>query len=322
MFQAVPRQVLTSQSEMRDFSAFIRELSNQVWAHHQPSAPNMYHYTNAAGFHGIVEASSIHATHIAFMNDAEEYKHAVQMLWKVLDSEHNGLTEAQERIVRVMKDNLRRTEPANYYPVFVACFSMLDDDLSQWRAYGGQNAGFNIGVNINHMVHFARQWAETYDFVGYVMAAIYDEAEKIELVTTVANYVLSRYPVHEANQQAVNKEEYAQHWVTDFFSLASLLAPLMKHDKFKAEAEWRLVLTPLKTEHVHFRPKQGLISPYVKVGLKGQTFEGFDHPYRKVVVGPTRYGALNHLAAMSILSLKGHAGIEVGVSSIPYRDVS
>jgi hypothetical protein len=37
----------------------------------------LYHYTDAAGLKGIIESGAIRATHVAYMNDASEYLHAV-----------------------------------------------------------------------------------------------------------------------------------------------------------------------------------------------------------------------------------------------------
>lgn len=323
MFDAIPKQIQTSPDEMKAFSGFVGTLLGNVRARHRPSQPFMYHYTNAVGFCGIVDSMAVHATHIAYMNDADEYKHAVDLLLLVLaDAEQRKLSPAQSRIVGLMKENLMGTRPSNYYPVFVSCFSALDDDLSQWRSYGGQNAGFGIGFDINHMIYLTDQWRQSGSLMGYVTAAIYDEAEKLDIVKQVAEFAVNRYPTDEACKQSGDLKEYAQRWLADFFSLVSLLAPLLKHDKFNSEQEWRLVFTPFNATLVEFKPKQGLICPYVKVDLKSNSYENFNHPFRRVVIGPTRYTELNHQAVWSMLSIRGCEGITLDVSKVPYRDVS
>ncbi len=307
---------------MAAFSEFIGTLLGRVRLRHRAPQPNIYHYTDAVGLCGILDSKTIHATHIAFMNDADEYKHAIDLLVIVLSqAEALNLTEPQRRVVGAMKENLQKTRAPNYYPVFVACFSVLDDDLSQWRSYGGRNAGFSVGLGVNHMAHITDHLRESSECMSYVAAAIYDEAEKVEIVKEVVQFILKRYAADEAKQQG-DLNDYAQRWVIDFFSLAALLAPLLKHRKFEAEQEWRIVLTPVKSASVSFKPKQGLISPYVKIALDGPTYEGFDHPVRRVMIGPTRYAKLNHGAVFSMLSLRGYDGVKVDASKIPYRDVS
>jgi hypothetical protein len=40
----------------------------------------LHHYTDAAGLKGIVESGVMRASHLAYMNDASEYLHAVSLL--------------------------------------------------------------------------------------------------------------------------------------------------------------------------------------------------------------------------------------------------
>ena len=105
-----------------------------VWAlikssHQGQQVPDsLYHYTDAAGLKGIVESGVIRATHIAFMNDASEYLHAVSLLTDAIaEARMNENDPLRVSLLKEISDPVALTRPKDVGPYFVACFSTLRD---------------------------------------------------------------------------------------------------------------------------------------------------------------------------------------------------
>src|SRR5271166_1261085 len=78
MFDLLPQARLDKQ----EFASIQTKISALVAAARAalPPPSDLFHYTDATGLKGIVESGVLRATHVAFMNDASEYLHAVQLL--------------------------------------------------------------------------------------------------------------------------------------------------------------------------------------------------------------------------------------------------
>ena len=104
----------------------------------------LYHYTDKNGLLGIVKHNEVWATHHQCLNDTQEYLHAKGLVRDEID----WRLKAANSDSRLLLDTLRSTldghgnEDVNLY---VASFSADGDSLPQWRAYGGQTAGFALG---------------------------------------------------------------------------------------------------------------------------------------------------------------------------------
>jgi hypothetical protein len=103
----------------------------------------------------------------------------------------------------------------------------------------------------------------------------------------------------------------------------SLLAPSYKHEAFRHECEWRLVVNkphkPMPGQR--FRPGKSTLVPYVEVDLnRNLKFElSGKYMLRKVIVGPTPNPELAVEALLSLFTAKGHE-VEIEPSSIPFRN--
>ena len=60
-------------------------------------------------------------------------------------------------LLATMEDKLRKPQ-LEAEGWFVACFSEDNDDLSQWRAYGGGEGGYAIGFNSLHLRKLGNQF--------------------------------------------------------------------------------------------------------------------------------------------------------------------
>ncbi len=92
--------------------------------------PVLYHYTTPSGFLGITETGTIWATGIHYLNDSQEFHHALSLFASELRrraSESPDKNQFFEWLADSVK-NIRELK------IFVCSFSQDQDLLSQWRA--------------------------------------------------------------------------------------------------------------------------------------------------------------------------------------------
>src|SRR5262245_57640525 len=134
MFDFLPQKPIPPDED----SAIQRKVWDLIKALHRPRPmpDTLYHYTDATGLKGIVESGALRATHIAFMNDASEYLHAVSLLVQnIREARARTLSPLQIKLLDGMEPPVAGTRPEHVAPYFVICFSAEENSLNQWRAY-------------------------------------------------------------------------------------------------------------------------------------------------------------------------------------------
>src|SRR5438128_1429876 len=96
-----------------------------------------FHYTTAAGLEGIVREAKLRATNFSFMNDPSELQYGRDLIQEVLTDRLNASVGNEETFLEYVGINFTSEMLSE---VYVCCFTKLEDDLSQWRAYGGSVA--------------------------------------------------------------------------------------------------------------------------------------------------------------------------------------
>jgi len=114
----------------------------------------LYHYTTVSGLEGILSSSTLFATHIGYLNDAEEMKHGVSQIEQILSRTSDLVAataikrpEYGDQVLDYI-DQLRSEFTSSHHQSlvkqpYVTCLSEMSDQLSQWRGYGG-NGGYAI----------------------------------------------------------------------------------------------------------------------------------------------------------------------------------
>ena len=109
----------------------------------------VWHYTNGAGFLGILQSATLYATQVASLNDVREtkyatdlYKDAVKGLLKEKADDPDAVTFLNAVLEFVKEEPDSPTHGTSKF--FVTCFSADEDDVTQWDRYGGDN-GYAIG---------------------------------------------------------------------------------------------------------------------------------------------------------------------------------
>ena len=110
----------------------------------------VYHYTDTQAFKGVVEKKELWATEFRYLNDSLElvytWKAFVERLEQLAEQpgEHRQAYTAALEALRLQNAiDLMGFDDA----MFVACFSELEDALSQWSRYGANGRGVALGFD-------------------------------------------------------------------------------------------------------------------------------------------------------------------------------
>ena len=108
--------------------------------------------------------------------------------------------------------------------------------------------------------------------------------------------------------------------IQELFSFVlSEIAPLYKHEAFKDEKEWRLILKSLASPApsatgIKFREGQSMLIPYREADLRSISTAFI----KSVTIGPTPHKELS-MKSIKLLRSFGIEGCEVKHSKVPYR---
>lgn len=293
---------------------FKHEILNSVLSKTPPAL--LYHYTDQNGLLGIVKNPNkeIWATHHQCLNDTQEFLHAKGLIDDEIGKRCLDANPDSRSLLEAMRSSLNGpgNEDVNLY---VASFSEDGDSLPQWRAYGGQTAGFALGFWGDRLLLPER----------FTMArCIYRPEEQCEVVKAIVAEVLERTLEQIPALDLPNARLTVS--VGLRFELHTF-ALIFKHEKFKEEKEWRIfspVLMDFKPAYpvgdeinLDFRQGKSMLIPYQRVPLRDDknTF-----PLHEVVVGPNPNKEQSHRSLQSLLNSQGLVAARVRSSEIPYRN--
>lgn len=288
----------------------VEDMLTKVYS--EPPPEVLYHYTTQAGLLGILEKQEIWATHTQYLNDHTEYLHAVKMVQDRLDF----LIKQNRLITPVFDNELLESMRDGLYGIQGQCvcvFSLSNkkDSLSQWRAYGGENGGFAIGISAMTLDAMCNKHSLK------LGKCIYEIDEQQLLVEQLVDAML---------KEAQRLRKAGTPWRDEIRKIMTncmnRYAPLLKHKSFSEEEEWRLISGPIApfASGLKFRTGISTLVPYYPISL--EVFEGKKFIPETVVVGPT---PKPDEAAHSVRLLLVRRGMEewplekVEVSNVPYR---
>lgn len=291
-------------------------------------APNtrLWHYTNFKGLEGILRGT-IWASSLGYMNDTEEFHHGTNVALEVLQHElalalrgdYGGIGSGiYDRVVSAPQQEILRNG------IFVAALSTEEDDLSQWRAYGGTSGPmFSIGFDPGALERRAMKSRFELQEVKYKKQ---DFVPDVRLALQVSiNELLEGIRSSRVTPQDVPM------WAATFAIELLMLAPLYKHEKFEAEKEWRLVLRqpvdgkPLELK-LNFRQSGSLVVPYFAIPLhqpiEDMADEGtnVESPITAIMIGPSPHPDENLFAIRQMAGNSGLRSARITNSQIPFRN--
>lgn len=280
----------------------------------QPRPSVLYHYTDLAGFMGIVRSKQIWATDTRFLNDVTE----TQQVWSFLkdrasEFQTQSVDIGQEKVNELVK--LAACEEPRI--IFVSSFSEARDSLSQWRAYSGKN-GVCLGFKEPSL---NTQWVANpkggdphwtgmlFYKVRYLPTGDNDSLD--EELRTLLKY---GSPFGSGAIDSAN-----------LLSWLNTLAVSFKHEAFRDEEEWRMCFQRFNKpmRHQRFREGKSMLIPYIAADLNRTIGKepAVDGSFlAEVIIGPSVNMNLTRVAVQQFLLSEGHADVPIYVSNTPYRD--
>jgi Protein of unknown function (DUF2971) len=282
--------------------------------------PTLYHYTSGEALLSIISSNRIRASHIRYLNDTSEINWTLQTALSRLEARKAAIPsrEYAESISQLMTAISSRQLSQD----FVASFSENGDDLSQWRAYCPKGNGFSIGF-----AGAALQSGWVSDPAGgqpsFVSARLmkveYLGKENLERFEQHLEAIFALAPMFDdlkADQPNITENDIIAAWISG-------IASSFKHESFKDEREWRMIMSkPHKPmPGLRFRAGTSVLIPYIEIELnRGLAFNPpVNYMIDRVVVGPTTDPGLSCDALTSLFLSLGHPEVQIESSAIPYR---
>ncbi len=284
----------------------------------------VWHYTTAPVLPRFFEENAVmYATHISFLNDRTECSIASDTFRLYLSQQYSlGEIDSLEE-VREAASRWTRTPHAP----FVACFSTLCDDLSQWRAYavgGGYAIGFDLALMRKELVPAKEVSTALVSFQDF-RKCTYISREREEQLKTDLKFrakMLEQRPKRDCSSRLSDLEMKQEDSLTREILRETMEAVFFKNIGFQAESEIRFAI--LYDSLSGALPDTTIIngSPRVPIHLKNPIWRYI----RKIVVGPTGNAVVQNQILAEYLAKKAKImggssfpSISVVPSEIPFR---
>ena len=126
-------------------------------AYGRPAVPEVWHYTTAEGLIGILQSGKVWSTQVSCLNDSKEQGYFGDIVYESAKSviASNEGTDFGVFLKMAEESYLKRDFSTTWH--FVSCFSEAEDDLGQWRGYGGGNCGYAIGFAYDGIIRAKTQ---------------------------------------------------------------------------------------------------------------------------------------------------------------------
>lgn len=187
------------------------------------NSEKIYHYTDIYGLRGLIIDKKMWLGNLRQMNDSQEEFYFMQHLKEAVLNTKREITPEQLKALESLF-NLE-TEKLKTAPAYVACFSRLKDDASQWERYADKGTGFCIEFN-------------TCKFNEFMKGSMFLQPV----------YYINSMESHTHVKNLVHYLEYNS--IPSFSNINSLMsnvracASSYKHPSFAQEEEIRLILLP------------------------------------------------------------------------------
>ena len=284
--------------------------AKEILHRHPPTA--LYHYTTQSGLLGIVAGEEIWASHTQYLNDAGEFRHALEIVEEELASMMlDPRYQDQKELLTEMSEGLNGTKSIESINVCVCSFSADGDVLSQWRAYASAASGFSMGFS----GVFLRAVSDQLRF--WLVPVLYDEGEKRALIRTLIDDVLTENAQQRA--KATTGSEHEQPPGGNLLAYLNRYAPILKHKSFSEEREWRIISRPLfcSDERFGYRVGASMLVPYFRIPL---SLEQRPFHIDEIIVGPTPHPEQSIRSVKDLLTRHNLENTTVRNSDTPYRN--
>jgi hypothetical protein len=264
----------------------------------------LWHYTDFDGLYGMLKNDVVRASNIAYMNDAQEFKHTLDI---GIDLIAKSCKKFPLFNLESVRDFVRRVMYS--LPVYVSSFSRDDDDLGQWRAYAHVAPAFSIGFSREELARLSPDLS----LLDCEYKLGKQRAEVAALVKPVFAGAETRRRLLEDSSDAVHY--FYNGLLQNLAENLARIAPKNKPKAFDAEHEVRIVT---RVGTVDFRKSRSLIVPFVEWKMRAEKHKG-ESPIKCIIVGP---GPLQSevIAVTEQMCRQYSVQLHVYESLVPYRN--
>ena len=277
----------------------------------------VWHYTSGDGLIKILDSGTIFSTQVSCLNDSTEIRYSASVLRTALSKllpelpGDDRVSNFVKRFISFLHDD-EKLPNHMVLPIFVCCFSSLEDDLSQWRSYGGGENGYAIAIRPKNL-----QASDS-----LVVKVNYDPKIHSELAENVARDTINFYEEGLEAGIADWDDVFLQIWDLSL----SKVAPAIKDPGFKQEKEVRVVRLefPADLQNMQFMQRKTMMSRHLPIsfpaGGRNQATAKPMLPIERVMVGPSRHKAVSGNSVRSMLRKLGYSDQMVRLSERPYQE--
>jgi hypothetical protein len=273
---------------------------------------NLFHYTDLAGFHGIVQQTAIWATNVFHLNDYGEIMYGLRKFKAELDARVATLPpRAAEMFANIYAE---LTAPHEFHP-FVFSLCRVDDLLSQWRGYTHGGPGMELAFSVSGLIE--EHWGAFYLQVEYDPARI---AERYQQYLAIYWRAITDAVGCEGSGDETARAVTMVH-TTAKTSLNAILAAA-KNERFAEEREFRIVAHRVPSaEDVLYRIRANELVPYVALQPRSKDNSTAARlPLVGVRLGPAYPNAVTAAGTISrFLERYGYRNVPVLLSDVTHR---
>jgi hypothetical protein len=279
----------------------------------RPLPEEIWHYTDANGLIGILQSGKIWTTQVTCLNDTLEQRYFGDLVHAAIKDRRKQNTDPViEPLLRVADEALEARD-FTAAGQFVACFSEAEDDLGQWRGYGGGECGYAIGFRAQAVLNIVSTRPSSLLLPMSYADSIHSfvVADVIRMAETYFRQGLGRG----------DPSAWAAEFVAAFANELSIIAATVKHPKFSGEAERRIATILQVGQHneLIFRQKRTLLARHLPVDLTVEISGVRRLAITRIYVGPGSAQKVSKISVGDLLLQQGYQGIPVELSKVPYR---
>jgi hypothetical protein len=240
------------------------------------------------------------AMNFSFLNDPSEVQYGRELLEDALVERWDNARGQEQVFLEYVISNFNVEMLAE---VYVACFTKLQDDLSQWRAYGTSSVErYAIGFDSQAVTELADRRRNML-FLRVEYEPVEQRAKVNHVITSATDFIVA----HRLSGRSL--APFAE-------AAAARLArimPALKNNSYAREEEWRVVLWSTPSESPEFDVSRGVMRPFIRLP--------FPQPPPVVslhVMAPARREIALKASRMLLRSV--HVDVEPQHSEIPFAE--
>jgi hypothetical protein len=246
---------------------YVREEDRQEYlrfaAHHlrsfgHPPVSEIWHYTDAEGLVGILKSGQLWCTQVSgqlwctqvsCLNDSLEQRYFGDLVHAAVKARRAKNTDADIAILLRIADDSLDGRDFSAAGNFVACFSEVEDDLGQWRGYGGGQCGYSVGFRFDGILEALKARPS-----AFLLPMHYEDAGHQFLVGEVLRWA-EQYFLRGV-QRGLPVERWAREFLAAFAMQLLPFEAIIKHPKFNSEREHRILIVLQPGEHAQLEFRQ------------------------------------------------------------------